>query len=280
MTRIRAILVLVAGCTCMGQSSPESRQLERLKELQQRQTFNSSRSGKPTGEVGSDLQTPEQAMVSFESALASNGMDIPFQGRGGLQVFGDGTIIVEFSGQETLNAASGEIELGPSLTMAFKVGTAGLSVVEARGEYFLDRNGTQSSLRGLVLDTLNVKRFATEDSSSKDETLPLLSLSGPLSVSLDRSQDQVTIGITGERNETSFVLPARLVSSVSGDSGGVASSGNAIDTQYIPDFVFTSGCNACCGSQGQYCCSIECPKKCQAGCHGDTPFCECTGIIF
>lgn len=288
MNRSAGILVLAVGISCLAQDGASTLQLQKLRLLQagQAKDGRSASEQVPVGEAEDSSETQIFESLRATIAQSSSPAQIPrsYQGPGELHLLDDGTLRFDLNGGETLDETSGEV-IFTSETIAFGLNTQELRVVENEGQLFLDRNGVQTRLRGLSPGAGNVTLFPKESAPTSDTASPpqtIVSLSGAMSLSFAQTNDQLTVNLTDEESGRSFSLTARVAPTEAGRADTVARFGDEIVVQVLPSITaspppMASGCNACCGSQGQYCCSIECRGPCDAGCHGNDPYCRCTG---
>ncbi len=265
MNRFAFALALGFSLNCLAQDDPSSRQLQKVKELQARQIANRQpASNRPSPDV---------------SAFPPNDVRLPYIGKGELIIFNDGMLLVGIRGASTWDDSTGQMT-ARTVLLPFSVDTSELAIVNHSGEVYLDRDGAESMQRKIDPRESEISRFATEESASGTNGRELLHMAGSVSLSLDQSQNVINLAATDSKKALHFNMVAQFGPAQTGEVGGTAGlvAQNRLQVIYDPSVVFASGCNACCGSQGQYCCSINCNGKCSAGCHGDNPFCDCISM--
>ena len=279
MNRTFGIAALAMSAVCVAQDWSSTAQLQRLKELQAASRQGAAPVGAPLPAGRSadliEIQRAKSLAAANANIFPPPDMRFPYVGEGSVSVLDDGTLVLEVLGGEVLEVASGEQAAVPPATMAFHLEKEGLKIIDDKGRVFLDRHGVEARLRGVSPDERNVTLFPSEVSTTGEDVGPprtLLFLSGSMSLAFDEGSNRLSVEITDAESRRSLNLTARVGLAEPPEYGTPGPDPNEIVLQPV---VSTSGCSACCGSTGQFCCSINCPLYCSAGCSGDTPFCSC-----
>lgn len=267
MTRISAFLTCIMCSTCLAQEDSSSRQMERLKALK----------------LAPDIRVPGESATQEQTVIfPPSGVHFPYDGSGVLEIIDDGTVLLQVNGEGVFDEVTGEVI--PTLeNIAFRISPVGLALIENNSHLFLDRGGVQARLEALPAGNQKVEYFEipskVEDAENTVRTL--LYLSGKISLAFDEAQSRISITAEDTESRRSFSTVAIVKAPSSFNNGVVAGTSglNELEADFLPDYVFASSCSACCGPQGQYSCSVNCPKACQAGCRGSTPFCECIDML-
>ena len=238
----------------------------------------------------SDHQRPENPRVvsepvsadDFEAARADERATaeavplrdtlLPYHGYGTLAILNDGTLVIDVGGELVYDAAADEFTVASMETIAYRIDTAGLSLVEHRGEVFLDRNGAQVADRGLTRERVSVTPFPAPNSADgESHRRSIMDFSGDLDLRFDPANHELALTITdttdtGESGMT-FTLAAPVVSGPlqkrdpgSREVGQDLPGGEENDaiTLTAAAAAWSASCSVDCTNGS---CSISCSKK-------------------
>ncbi len=209
--------------------------------------------------------------VRLSPVSAPLAIALPYHGLAQLVLSSDGKLHLEIPKADDNSTQLGQRGPGIRETLVFRLNPQGLNIVESDREIFLDRNGAETRVRGLSRNRIDVVPVAI--GAPADDPEVVLRISGNATLSMDQTENRFSIMITDAVDGRIFKLAARLVWMESVE----LQTSDELVLNVAGEQEYASGCNACCGPQGQFCCSINCSGGCTAGCNGNTPFCQCRG---
>jgi len=209
---------------------------------------------------------------------------LPFSGYGEITLLDEGTLIIRAGVDGDHPPESG---FGPApLDIVFlQLDATSLSLVEHRGEFFLDENGKQIRKRDLSRRDAIVTPILAEQSARATSTpRAVAEFAGALYLSVDRKGSLLRVAITDASDDLeAFRATIRLRSEDQGETDG-RSAESAGEMEYVSLMDLggvASGhqvsvtCSAECTNGS---CTMTCEGKCKAYCtKKGIPVCECQG---
>lgn len=202
---------------------------------------------------------------------------LPYEGFGSVTIVDDGTLIIEIGGAATTLHDEDDVEfegIGPYDAIAYQIDMSGLSLVEHRGQVFLDNNGVELRARGLRPREVFRTVFPAPDQIDANRApTALVWFTGELQLSFDAQTAQLVLRIEdSEETGRVFTLAAPVVSDAKNRRR--SEEGGIVLTPLEGHAVGASSCSITCskGSGSVNCSESGCKCVCKAG----KPVCICT----
>ena len=138
------------------------------------------------GPVGPATESSQTALLREQGAPAFEPVRLTYEADGVVSVLSDGQVIVSFSNKTPVQDDEAEPQLEPGETYVLLIDARGFRLVEADGQWFLDRDGTALERRGLLPSEVSIVSLDQDDDDQSEgpQGQSILTIQGDLLLDL------------------------------------------------------------------------------------------------